>query len=288
MESFVEECLDTYERSIKNDINIKFNEIKTNIESQIKSDIMMKLKNSDNLDNYDYNKLPKYDIFLTKFIESLKTGYDFKEFYNRKYIYEPSVINNWISQLEGKLFIPNEKIACLYIEDTHYEGKRNMAHPIINNIKNMSLITKYEHYKTEMYSPQPQLIKKMLQFNYDKNKYCYFDNYIMVTNYGKIYKNDKLIKEYNIWLPLDYIELINLTRPSNIIEIMDKIMDEFVLMTHQSGLEYIIKIQVTNNDLLLQNEKLKNELSKLKEDYISIKEKYDILENKFEKIKQFL
>jgi len=263
MDSFTEECIKLYEDSIKTEIIKQFDKTYTFTEQTIKSNIMNELKDSS---NYDYRKLPNFSIFMNKLIKS-----NCAEAYHNHTIGNHHYKPQCTTFLDEKIFIPNEKIACIYINsDTIIQKSTNVKLPNLSDI-----------------IPSLELNKYQTKDYYFNN--CHFSSFIIITNYGKVYYNDTLKKEYNIWLPLDYINLINIMKPANIIEVMDNIISKLYLKTYNNTIDNTIhKIQIENNDLIIKNNKLEEELMKLKEEFNSIKQKYHLLDNKFNQITKII
>lgn len=266
MESFVEECMKTYSAVLKKDIDDKFNKLQSFTKQTIKSDIMTKINDSS---NYDYKKLP--DVDTEKIKSALKFQITDFSYIHLNYNSTPVLkfFDNILLMKTEKVFFCNSYIA----REVRPNGQIKEIPPCnicISKIGN--LISQCGMYGyTSYYKPY---------------------NIIILTNYGRLLilndSSEPIIKEYNTWLPLNYIELINVTKPFNIIEVMDKITNELYLATYTTNDDTLHKVQVENNELTETNKIQKSKLQQLELELKSVSTQHTILQQKINSMKQIL
>ena len=215
---------------------------------------MTTLTNSQPL-NYDYKQLKEIDYSHLERIMLLKFG-------------------------SGTVYLNGEQIC--YINEgnrgvnitTHSDYEQEFANPshASNNtqyfLKNY-ITGKYfiENEKTCVFHSTTENIKGAIETQTS----CY-----ILTNYGRlfIYKNTRIlghtytyfsyiqIFEYNIWLPLDYIELIKIMKPScdNIKEVLEKIETELHIKNYNMD-DTLQKINSENKKMIKEVKEYKSKIS---------------------------
>ena len=275
MESFVEECMKTYSSTLKKDIDDKFDKLQWFTKQTIKSDIMTKINDSS---NYNYSKIPVFDAEKIKSLLK-KCEYFGYNLYNGYRDY--NAVSKFFDDI---LLMKTEKICTcnFYIvrrEEYDYSNQ------------------KYDNVIKDITAINTCIPKDDMVIKYGSNGKSYIPYYVIIlTNYGRLLisdtKNDFLsgltIKEYNTWLPLNYIELINLTKPFNIIEVMNKITNELYMATYTTNDDTLHKVQVENNELTETNKIQKSKLQQLEEELKSVSTQHTILQQKINSMKQIL
>jgi hypothetical protein len=277
MEGVINDVLINYSENIKKELLKSVDILENKINIQMKNKFIVEIKGSD---NYDYRKIKEINkeelikqtisiancgnhaLYImdkqVKYINTFYTNYD-PAF--SKYINGHTDWSNFITNfVNGTYFEENEKI-CLNINYT-------------NSYKS--------HYLSE---------HETLNINY------------FLTNYGRIliciakngYNNnpaDLIQKLYNfdIWLPLDYIELIKIMKPTEtiLIETIKKIKDELYLRSHTNNDDTIQKVILENKQLSDKLQNKNKEFDELNEKYTILLSTYNTINNKYEKIKQIL
>ena len=219
-----------------------------------------------------YSSIEQFDVSLIKSIV-------IEQLVEKKY-QELTSQQNEIKNFNIKMFndyiesCNNEKIVSFYVYKTTHHVCQSFA--CKNNQHDYSQIFQIKTNKLEE-------VKDF--FIWNNCSYCFF----IMTNYGRIltnYEKDNLQNshydfsqqipfqyiEYNIWLPLEYIEIINLIKPINLLEFVNHISKK-------------INLDINNQiDNLKENETTKlNEEIKILE--LKLKEKDSII-NKLESEKK--
>jgi hypothetical protein len=295
MENILDTIFETYSNNLKKDINNIYTIINSDVKDKIKNELSQNIKNST---NYDYRKIPKIDFNFENICGSYHSNYYRSNFDSQcRHTKSQCVINN-IGKME--FYIGCTSNQCHYCFDYNF----NIVKDYFNTTKDSNEIICFKN-KNYIYSKN----------NYAtiKNNYAtikYIDN-IILTNYSRIfifkfevqttedqYRNKKYkiiayipeIHEYNYWLPMDYIEIINTLNPNGdeLIDLIKKISNELYLRNHASNDETILQITNDNKILTDKYNTTKNELDKYINDYKNLTDTYNTLNTKYKKIEEII
>ena len=288
-----------YKNNIEKEIIKKSEETKKYLNCEIKDMIMKDLRHSD---NYDYRKLTNMvDMEMIKNI-----FYDKDTFYTIK---QSNFINDsdalkMFTQFENIINDPNtflnptEKVFTIYFYKNYIKNEQRSYPP------HDYTITFIPDYFKCLKLSDIKIINNERYFKLHLDNYRRYngtftsdiaDICIIVTNYGRVIKilqGGVTVKEYNIWLPLDYIDFIRMTKPIDIMSLFDELVKTFYIRSYQQSIEdtkigdkTLIHIQTENIELIKKLKDTEKELCELKIQYQKIVEENDIRKNKLDKMK---
>ena len=287
MDGVINDVLINYSENIKKELLKSVDILENKINIQMKNKFIVEIKGSD---NYDYRKIK--EINKKELIKQTIAGY--------------CGLNNYILHIMDKQV--KYFSACNQLSHTNYDpvfSKYIDVHTdwskFITNFVNGTYfeenekiclnITKNINYSNNSDKSYYLLDHETLNINY------------FLTNYGRIliciakkgYNNnpaDLIQKLYNfdIWLPLDYIELIKIMKPTEtiLIETIKKIKDELYLRSHTNNDDTVQKVILENKQLSDKLQNKNKEFDELTEKYTNLLSTYNTINNKYEKIKQIL
>ena len=242
---------------------------------------------------YNYSSIEQVDVSL---IKSIVIDQLVEKKYEQSISHSTCKEQNEIKNFNIKMFndyiksCNNEKIVSFYVYKTTHHVCQSFA--CKNN----------QHDYSQMFQIKTNKLEEIKDFFIWNN--CYYCFFIM-TNYGRIltnYEKDNLQNshydfsqqipfqyiEYNIWLTLEYIEIINLIKPINLLEFVNHISKKINLNTNNQ-IDNLKENETTklNDEIKILELKLKekdNIISKLeseKKSILSIKnDLFDLTSNK--------